>query len=71
MSKPMMTSALAINSRFLPVRFKEWVLGKFKRAPKSITGIDKQIGKRDQAYHRVVVPPHIVGQDHRILRRRQ
>jgi len=42
MSRPMMTSALAISSRFLPVRFNEWVLGKFKRAPQSITGIDKR-----------------------------
>ena len=42
MSKPRMTSALAISSRFLPVRLSGWVLGKFKRAPKSITGIDNR-----------------------------
>src|ERR1044072_9566017 len=41
-SRPRMTSALAISSRFFPVKLSEWVLGKFKRAPRSITGIDKR-----------------------------
>ena len=31
----------------------------------------QQIGEGHQAHHRVVVPPHVVGQDHGTLRRRQ
>ena len=38
-SRPKMTSALAISSRFLPVRLSAWVWGKFKRAPKFILGL--------------------------------
>ncbi len=31
-------------------------------------GNRQEIGERHQAHHRIVVPPHIIGQDHRILR---
>ncbi len=43
-------------------------IGKIQARTAIDHGNRQEIGERHQAHHRIVVPPHIIGQDHRILR---